>query len=190
MILRRVLHMDSIAVHLSVSGFCRPTLDRLSADVGPYRRSVADGQRLGAERVRRSFDEVSDLQPSLPAAPHVHRHHFADSCSHTDRHKETSAASSPCVCVCVCVCVCGRKARVHYTLNGSGGLVDDPVALQLSVRGERRSPGHVDAPPRHLGEGQEARHAGSCGTHATLNNTPKSRRIYTAVRTQTISCFA
>lgn len=60
----------------------RFTLHRLSGEVGSYGRSVADCEGLDAERVGGSCAQVSGLQPALPAAPHVHRHHFTHPCSH------------------------------------------------------------------------------------------------------------
>lgn len=135
------------------------TFDGLGGEVGPDGRSVADCERLNAERVRCSSDQVPDPQPSLPAAPHVHRHHFTHSCSRTTTQKQNHRhpthhllTSIGFFCVCVHVCV--------QTLHRGSVLVDHPVAFQLSVGRQRRSPGHVDASFRHLREGQEAGLAG------------------------------
>lgn len=57
------------------------TFDGLGSEVGPDGRSVANCERLNAEGVRCSSDQVPNPQPSLPAAPHIHRHHFAHSCN-------------------------------------------------------------------------------------------------------------
>ena len=129
------------------------TFNSLSGDVCLDRWSIADCESMNTESVCCSFDQVPNLQPSLPTAFHIHCHQFTHSCEVWGDISEEEPS-----CEFLAVCMYG------HTLYRSSGLIDDSVAIQLPIGNKWSSPGHIDARSCHFREWQVAWLTGSCKT--------------------------